>query len=97
MIGLLIRFFPLILRIVRETEDAQKSRGIDHRKNPVYRFSKLSISVLRKTFEYAEKLAEAMDARCYSETRTNPSFSFGQAEYRFIFVLSGICILMLII
>lgn len=86
MISLLLRFFPLILRTVQETADAQKARGIEN-KSTTYRLIKLAISVLRKTFQTAENLACAMEARCYSEIRSEPVFTFGYAEYKFILIL----------
>lgn len=72
MIGLLIRFVPVILHQAGETADAQRARGIENRKNPVYRMIKLTVPLFRRTLQDADKLAMAMEARCYSETRTDP-------------------------
>ena len=72
MLSLLIRFLPLIIQEVKETADAQRARCIENRKNPVYRFIKLSVPMLRRVFLKADELVLAMEARGYSENRTMP-------------------------
>ena len=72
MIALLMRFVPVILNQIEETARAQRARGVENRKNPVYRLTKLAIPLLRRTLQDADKLTMAMEARCYSETRTDP-------------------------
>jgi biotin transport system permease protein len=74
MIGLIMRFVPVILDQAKETSKAQRVRGVENRKNPVYRLIKLAIPLIRRTFESADKLAVAMEARCYSENRTDQGF-----------------------
>ena len=71
MLSLVMRFMPLLLKQARETSEAQKARGIENRRNPVYRLKVLVIPVLRRTFESADRLVLAMEARCYSENRTD--------------------------
>lgn len=80
MIGLLLRFIPVIIIEVREIKDAQRARGIEARKNPVFRIVKLTIPLARRTFLKAEKLAFAMEARCYQEARTNPQFDLSRKD-----------------
>lgn len=75
MMGLVLRFIPLIFTQAGETLDAQRARAIEHRKNPYYRLKKFVIPFFRRTFETADRLAVAMEARCYSENRTVPRFS----------------------
>ncbi len=70
MIGLTLRFIPLIIEETEEILQAQKTRCVENRKNPIYRISTLSRSIIRKTFERAEEVALAMEARCYSENST---------------------------
>lgn len=72
MMGLIMRFVPVILYQAAETAEAQKARGIENRKNPVYRLIKLGFPILRRTFERADDLAVAMEARCFTESRTDP-------------------------
>lgn len=70
MLGLLIRFIPLIMTQVRETRDAQDARCIGMKKNPVHRLIKLTIPLLRRIFQNGDRLAIAMASRCYTEKRT---------------------------
>jgi len=80
MIGLLLRFIPVIFNEAREIKDAQRSRAIEVRKNPVFRIVKLTVPLVRRTFLRAEKLALAMEARCYREVRTDPQFNFSKKD-----------------
>ncbi|OQY11324.1 MAG: hypothetical protein B6I31_05105 [Desulfobacteraceae bacterium 4572_19] len=69
MISLLMGFIPVILNKIYETNQAQRARCIENRKNPVYRYTKLLIPTLHRTFESADKLVLAMEARCYESIR----------------------------
>ena len=71
MMSLLVRFLPVILDQAKETSDAQHARGVGNRKNPVFRLATFVIPLVRRIFERADKLAIAMEARCYSEKRTD--------------------------
>jgi energy-coupling factor transporter transmembrane protein EcfT len=51
----------------------------------------LSTPLLRKTFQSADKMADAMVARCYNDDRTDPEF-FTSAYDNFSL---GVCILVL--
>ena len=93
MISLLVRFMPLILNQVRDTADAQRSRGIENRKNPVYRMSKLSISVIRRIFENADNLAAAMEARCYSGKSTGYAFCAGRRDWLTLALVLVLCLI----
>ena len=66
MLSLIMRFLPVILNQARDTADAQKARGVENRKNPIYRMTKLALPFLRRMFENADKLIVAMEARCFS-------------------------------
>ncbi|MBW1955533.1 MAG: energy-coupling factor transporter transmembrane protein EcfT [Deltaproteobacteria bacterium] len=73
MLGLMVRFFPMILDRIGETAQAQQARAVENRKNPVYRFKNLAVPVLLGLFADANILSEAMDARCYTpEQRIDP-------------------------
>ena len=80
MIGLLMRFIPVIFDEAREIKDAQRARAIEARRNPVFRIVKLTVPLARRTFLRAEKLALAMEARCYREMRTDPQFHFSKKD-----------------
>ena len=81
MLSLTMRFMPVILNQIKETDEAQKARCITNRKNPVYRLKKLAFPVILRSFETADRLAIAMEARCYSENRTDPEFSTAKADW----------------
>ncbi|MDM8525267.1 energy-coupling factor transporter transmembrane component T [Desulfococcaceae bacterium HSG8] len=93
MIGLVMRFVPVILNQAREISDAQRARGIENRKNPVYRSVKLIIPLMRRTFEKADKLVIAMEARCYTENRTDPELSSGRKDWLALLLIICLCIL----
>jgi len=74
MAGLALKFMPLILDNAREVTHAVNARCGNLRKNPVRRLINLSWPLLKKTFQSADDLSLAMQARCYSEHRTDPRF-----------------------
>ncbi|RZB31310.1 MAG: energy-coupling factor transport system permease protein [Desulfobacteraceae bacterium Eth-SRB2] len=96
MMSLVVRFIPVIFDQARETADAQRARGVDNRKNPVYRLKKLGIPLMRRTFERADKLAVAMEARCYSENRTDPGLCARLRDWAALFVVICLCIFIVI-
>ncbi|MBN1931388.1 MAG: energy-coupling factor transporter transmembrane protein EcfT [Desulfobacterales bacterium] len=93
MIGLIMRFVPVILAQAKETSDAQRARGIENRKNPIYRLVKLAVPLIFKTFQNANNLAVAMEARCYSENRTDPDLSSKKNDWIAFFFVICLCIL----
>lgn len=86
MIGLLVRFLPLMVEKAADISDAQKARGVEKRKNPVYRLVSFSLPFMRSVFRTADELVIAMEARCYSEHRTNPPLRFGKRD---VYVLAA--------
>lgn len=80
MVGLVVRFLPLILFQASEISDAQRARGIERRKNPLTRLIKFSIPLFRRVFLGAEELSLAMQARCYNEARTLPELCFSHCD-----------------
>jgi energy-coupling factor transporter transmembrane protein EcfT len=96
MISLALRFLPLILVQAKQISDAQKARCSDLEKNPAKRIIRLVVPLLKKTFESADYLVLAMEARCYNEDRTDPEFKPSGREGQFFAagaVLSAILIL----
>ena len=80
MVGLVVRFVPVILFQAFEISDAQRARGIERRKNPLFRLMTFSIPLFRRVFLCADELTTAMQARCYSEQRTLPDLAFGRQD-----------------
>jgi len=80
MIGLMMRFVPVIFDQIKATVDAQRARGVENRKNPLYRIKTLGIPLIWRTFDNADKLVDAMSARCYHDDRTGPVYAFGRRD-----------------
>ena len=91
MMSLIVRFMPVIFQEAKETLDAQRARGVENRKNPVYRVVKFGVPLLRRTFERADKLALAMEARCYSKNRTDPPLAAGKKDWIALFAVVFLC------
>lgn len=70
MLGLLIRFLPMIFEEISQISDAQRARAVENRRNPLRRLVTLGIPILNRVFARSDRLALAMEARCYSEART---------------------------
>jgi len=95
MMGLIMRFIPVILNQARETAEAQRARGIENRKNPAYRLTKLGLPLIRRTFENADRLVTAMESRCYSENRTGPALVSTRRDWKALFVIVASSFLMI--
>ena len=81
MLGLIVRFIPLIFEEVSRTMDAQRARAVENRRNPVYRMVMFGIPLLRRVLETSDRLALAMEARGYSESRTGPELRAGRRDW----------------
>lgn len=93
MMGLIIRFVPLIFDQAKETAEAQRARAVENRKNPVYRLVKLGLPLIRRTFLSADNLVVAMEARCYSENRTGPLLSSRPRDWAALGLVLGLFVL----
>jgi energy-coupling factor transporter transmembrane protein EcfT len=91
MMGLMVRFVPVILNQSKATAEAQRARCVENRKNPLYRLIRLGIPLIRRTFEQADKLIIAMEARCYSEDRTDPCLLATRIDWIALVVILLIC------
>ena len=96
MMGLILRFVPVIFDQARDTAEAQKARGVENRKNPLYKIKKLGIPLMRRTFETAEKIAIAMEARCYSENRSDPELSANRRDWLALFLVICLCLFIIV-
>jgi len=96
MISLVVRFIPMILNQAKETSDVQKARGIEIRKNPVYRLTKFTIPFMRRVFLDADNLIIAMQSRCYNEDRTLPVFYATKKDRLILCVSILICMLLIL-
>jgi energy-coupling factor transporter transmembrane protein EcfT len=75
MLGLVLRLIPLVFLQAGATLEAQRARGVESRRNPCYRLTSFTIPFLRRLFLSADRLSEAMEARCYTERRTDPQLA----------------------
>ncbi len=96
MISLALRFLPLILQQAQETRNAVNSRCGNLQKNPVKRFIRITLPLLKKTFLSADHLILAMESRCYCEDRTDPEFEPSGKEAFFIIAGLGFWLCMLV-
>ncbi|MFW5636807.1 MAG: energy-coupling factor transporter transmembrane component T family protein [Thermodesulfobacteriota bacterium] len=80
MFSLLVRFIPVIAHQARETGEAQRARGIEARRNPVFRLTAFAVPLMRRIFQDADELVIAMEARCYSEDRTGPDLCWRRRD-----------------
>lgn len=96
MMGLVMRFMPVIFEQAHKTADAQRARGIENRKNPVYRLIKLGGPLVRRTFENADNLVVAMEARCFNDQRTNPGLSSRRCDWTALFLVFCLCAILLL-
>jgi energy-coupling factor transporter transmembrane protein EcfT len=92
MISLFLRFLPLILAQAGQTADAVNARCGCLQKNPIRRIRFLTLPLLKKTFMAADRLCLAMDARCYTEDRTDPGFEPSGKEPFFLAVGLVLCL-----
>ena len=93
MMGLTTRFVPVILNQANETAEAQRARCVENRKNPVYRLIRIGFPLIRRTFERADRLAVAMEARCFTEDRTDPFLRAARIDWMALLVMIFICAL----
>ena len=92
MMGLILRFVPVILNQAAETSLALKARAVENRKNPVYRLTKFGFPLMRRTFERADDLVMALAARAFTENRTDPELSAGKRDWIALMVVGCLCV-----
>jgi energy-coupling factor transporter transmembrane protein EcfT len=97
MMGLILRFVPVIFDQAKETLEAQRARCVQNRKNPVYRLIKLGFPLMRRTFERADDLVAAMEARGFTENRTDPELVSNQRDWIALIVIVGLCVAVIIL
>lgn len=97
MVGLLVRFIPVILTQSVEIAAAQRARGIENRKNPAYRMTCLGMTLMRRTFVTADRLALAMEARCYGNGHTPAQWRTTYTDWIGIAWVTALCVLMQIV
>ncbi len=74
MVGLIVRFIPVLHHQINQSRIAWRARGGDRRRNPLRQIKHLVMPAMRRTILSADQLALAMEARCFSPRRTDPAF-----------------------
>ncbi len=92
MINLIFVLLPVIFDNYTETMNAQKSRCVGLRKNPIKRVTFIVFPLFSRTLRRADEIVYAMESRCYSEIRTRAIFKTNIADW---FILA-ICLAILI-
>ena len=91
MMGLILRFVPVIFDQAAETAEAQRARCVQNRKNPIYRLTKLGFPLMRRTFERADDLVAAIEARGFTENRTDPGLVSQRCDWIALSIVIGLC------
>jgi energy-coupling factor transporter transmembrane protein EcfT len=96
MMSLIVRFIPIIFEQAKKTAEAQRARGVESRKNPVYRLKMFGIPLIRRIFERADKLVLAMEARCYSDNRTDSLLSCSARDWIALVGVACLCLVIIL-
>jgi len=81
MISLIFVLIPVIFDNYTEMMNAQRSRCIELRKNPIKRLMFIVFPLFGRTLKRADEIVYAMESRCYSETRTRALFKTNKADW----------------
>jgi biotin transport system permease protein len=78
-VGLVFRFFPVLLRDVRRVRLALRARGGDSLSTRE-RIQRISLLTLQRALSRAETLSLALRARCFSWNPTLPALRFTRLD-----------------
>lgn len=81
MLGLMVRFVPMVMEASARTGEAQRARAVENRGNPVLRLGWMTLPLMRRVIVISDRLTLAMEARCYSEERTWPALAAGRRDW----------------
>lgn len=88
-VGLVFRFFPVLRTDLRSIRDAIAARGGD-RGSFVERARRVGVQGLRRTFRRADRLALALQARCFAWNPTLPALSPGARDLPVLALSAGL-------
>ncbi len=80
MLGLMVRFVPLVFAEIEAVREAQEARCVARRRNPLRRILCLALPALRRLCLRADRLALAMEARGYRDERTPRSLTASRRD-----------------
>ncbi len=81
MVGLLVRFIPVLHQQIQETQSALAARGAVARRPSLRKIRTIVLPTMRRAVLAADQLSLAMMARGYQERRTEADFYTGWSEY----------------
>ncbi len=93
MFSLTFVLIPLVFDEASQIMDAQKSRCVENRKNPLKRIILLVYPLLLQAFLRADEMTQAMEARCYTENRTKPVFKANYLDWFLLLFFIAICLM----
>ena len=97
MVGLIVRFIPVLHQQIRETQSALAARAGTRRRLSLRRMRYLIFPTLRRVVLAADQLSLAMMARGYQEERTDPTFQAQPGDGLTVAVAGAVLVLTLII
>ncbi len=92
MLSLMVRFTPVLMNEASAVMDAQRARGIENRKNPVYRVKKMVPPMVNRTFSRAQDLAFALTARGFCSDPTPKEGETSMTDWVVLFVILCSCV-----
>jgi len=90
-VGLVFRFFPVLLADLRSIRDAIAARGGD-RGSFVDRARRVGVRGVDRTFRRADRLAVALQARCFAWNPTLPTLSVGARDVPVLALAVGLAV-----
>jgi biotin transport system permease protein len=90
--GLSLAFIPRILDDMLTVLEAQRARGLMIKRSPVRGLTSYIGSLFRKVFFRTETILDALEARCYSEQRTEPPFIGTKVDLPVLLLCCGIAV-----
>ena len=97
MVGLMVRFIPVLHQQVRETQSALAARGGGCRRLFPGRIRYLLLPTMRRVVLAADQLSLAMLARGYQEKRSDPELRFSSADALALLAMGTTLVVTLII
>jgi energy-coupling factor transport system permease protein len=96
MMSLSLYFVPMLFDSFRDLRDAQISRGLDIRKEPVKAIMSLTVPLVRMALRSVDEVALAMESRCYNGNERSSMYvlKFSVLDY---VLLVFYCILLFLI
>ncbi|ACL02088.1 cobalt transport protein [Desulfatibacillum aliphaticivorans] len=91
MLTLMMRFIPIILEEADSIKEAQRSRGLENRKNPVYRITRLVPPLMERTFTRAQDLTLALVSRNFGPNPTSRGLHAQKTDWLYFLLFFSLC------